>query len=93
MGKNMGMQDELVLRLKKQARALFKEHDWYFDWSDDHRVWTEGHNQRRKIVILLTSLPQPERNELLKEVPKDCLDRLLYQIEKELKEAFESAVG
>lgn len=29
--------------------ALLKGHDWEFDRSDDHRVWTRGHYERQAL--------------------------------------------
>ncbi len=28
---------------------ILKKHDWYFDYSDDHRVWEKGRNERDEI--------------------------------------------
>tara|TARA_Y100000385_G_scaffold287967_1_gene353413 strand:- start:1688 stop:1891 length:204 start_codon:yes stop_codon:yes gene_type:complete len=28
---------------------LLKKHDWYFDYSDDHRAWQRGRDQRDEI--------------------------------------------
>lgn len=28
---------------------VLKKHDWYFDYSDDHRVWERGRNEREEI--------------------------------------------
>lgn len=29
--------------------ALLKNHDWYFEYSDDHRVWQAGRVERGQI--------------------------------------------
>lgn len=29
-----------------------KAHDWFYEYSDDHRVWTRGKDQRRIILNL-----------------------------------------
>ena len=28
---------------------LLKAHDWTYDYSDDHRHWQKGHNQREQL--------------------------------------------
>lgn len=28
---------------------ILKKHDWYFDYSDDHRVWQRGRDERDEI--------------------------------------------
>jgi hypothetical protein len=37
----------------KELEELLKSHDWYFEYSDDHKVWRRGKNQlnaiRRKV--------------------------------------------
>lgn len=32
---------ELKTEIQKYEDML-KFHDWYFEWSDDHRVWSKG---------------------------------------------------
>ena len=28
---------------------ILNKHDWYYDYSDDHRVWTRGHDNWKLI--------------------------------------------
>ena len=28
------------------------QHDWFYDYSDDHRVWTEGFNNQKRLYDL-----------------------------------------
>ena len=32
------------LTVEEYSKVL-EEHDWYFSYSDDHRVWKKGHDQ------------------------------------------------
>lgn len=32
-----------------QFERLLKAHDWYFEYSDDHRVWQRGRDERDEI--------------------------------------------
>jgi len=32
-----------------QFERLLKTHDWYFEYSDDHRVWQRGRDERDEI--------------------------------------------
>lgn len=34
----------------EQYVAALAAHDWYYDYSDDHRAWTEGREHRKKIT-------------------------------------------
>jgi hypothetical protein len=27
-------------------------HDWFYDYSDDHRVWTNGHENKQRLYSL-----------------------------------------
>lgn len=29
--------------------AALKAHDWHYEWSDDHRYWKRGSEQRRAL--------------------------------------------
>ncbi len=33
----------------EQYIAALKAHDWYYEYSDDHRIWTEGRDHKAKI--------------------------------------------
>lgn len=33
----------------EEFEKLCLDHDWYYEYSDDHRVWTQGKNQRTAI--------------------------------------------
>lgn len=34
---------------REQYEALLKAHDWFYEYSDDHRVWQAGVTERRRI--------------------------------------------
>ena len=48
----------------EQFEQLLKGHDWYYDYSDDHSVWTRGREHANKIVKARQSL---DEQNLLKE--------------------------
>lgn len=31
---------------------MLNSHDWYYDWSDDHRVWQAGRTVKEKLVLI-----------------------------------------
>jgi hypothetical protein len=33
----------------EQYKAALAAHDWYYEYSDDHRVWCEGRDHKAKI--------------------------------------------
>ncbi len=39
---------------------MLATHDWYFDYSDDHRVWQLGVEERKDIVAEAERLGRPE---------------------------------
>ena len=39
---------------------LLRNHDWYFEYSDDHKVWQRGVTQRAAINAEAERLGQPE---------------------------------
>lgn len=40
----------------EKLESLLKSHDWFYEYSDDHRVWTKGHNQYQKILSAIREL-------------------------------------
>ena len=44
---------------RKDFQAKLISHDWYYSYSDDHRYWTNGRNQRRELNNLRDSLSCP----------------------------------
>jgi len=37
-------------RLLDELEEMLKHHDWYYQYSDDHRVWKRGNEQNRAIT-------------------------------------------
>lgn len=33
-----------------------KAHDWFYDYSDDHSVWTRGRNERKQLQNVASTL-------------------------------------
>tara|TARA_X000000950_G_scaffold283858_2_gene385667 strand:+ start:1888 stop:2121 length:234 start_codon:yes stop_codon:yes gene_type:complete len=33
------------------------KHDWYYDYSDDHRVWTKGRENLKRIQAIAQEIP------------------------------------
>jgi hypothetical protein len=33
----------------EEFKQLLKSHDWFFEYSDDMRVWRNGHNEKLQI--------------------------------------------
>lgn len=33
----------------EEYKSLLSRHDWYYDYSDDHSVWTRGSNERKEL--------------------------------------------
>ena len=42
--------------LESRLEELLKDHDWYFIYSDDHRVFKRGWGERDEIISLVKSL-------------------------------------
>lgn len=48
-----------ILSIEVSLEALenkCKVHDWYYNYSDDHRVWSRGFDRYRQINALLDGL-------------------------------------
>lgn len=39
---------------------LLQTHDWFFDYSDDHRVWKRGVEERKEIKKEAARIGRPE---------------------------------
>jgi len=46
--------------LAGQLELLLRNHDWYYDYSDDHRSWTKGKRERDEINALVKKMPEAE---------------------------------
>jgi len=42
----------------KLLERLLANHDWFYDWSDDMRVYERGRDQKREITALANKLRQ-----------------------------------
>jgi hypothetical protein len=52
----MEKQQANKLTVEEYSKVL-EEHDWYFSYSDDHRVWKRGHDQSTYINKLAEQDP------------------------------------
>lgn len=48
---------DFLSTLKEFSEAC-RTHDWYYEYSDDHRVWTRGKNERASINQLYKILDE-----------------------------------
>ena len=55
--------DELN-KIELELCQALKNHDWYYEYSDDHRVWSNGSRERSKIKGLMSKLPKQYAAEL-----------------------------
>ena len=46
--------------MMKKLIELLRNHDWYFEYSDDHKVWQRGVTQRAAINAEAERLGRPE---------------------------------
>lgn len=54
----------------EEIKSLMQKHDWFFEYSDDHREWQKGWDEKLKIIELMRKIPMNEIPELLKLVPE-----------------------
>ena len=45
---------------EQQFRDMLRRHDYYYEMSDDHRVWKKGMAQRAEIMSMLKANPSLE---------------------------------
>lgn len=53
-----------------QIKSLMQKHDWFFDYSDDHREWQKGFSEKLEIIELMRKLSPDDIKELIKLVPE-----------------------
>lgn len=60
------------------------EHDWWYEYSDDHRAWCRGFYDRREILKLFKKLSVHEREYFIGMIPES--ERLTFraQLNKEI---------
>lgn len=42
----------------KEYYQMLDKHDWYFDWSDDGRVWEKGRANNSRLAAISTQSPK-----------------------------------
>lgn len=52
-----------------ELREKLKNHDWYYDWSDDPNAWQRGNKQSQEITALVKKLGMIGRIEYNKLAP------------------------
>lgn len=57
-------------------------HDWFYDYSDDHSVWTAGHENKQRIYRLA------EDNKILEKIVSEFRQYTLGQRERPTLEEF-----
>ena len=50
----------------KSLMERLQKHDWYYEYSDDHRVWKRGRNDTKKLRALLADLRCPYEMDTLR---------------------------
>jgi hypothetical protein len=75
--------------LRQQLENLLKQHDWYYAWSDDSRVFKAGNAVQNQINSLIDQLGQEGKDLYNKYVPSDMKqlsEKKLTKPEKKEKE-------
>ena len=44
---------------REELKTSLQAHDWYYGYSDDHRYWSAGQNQKARIQALFNVLSPP----------------------------------
>lgn len=58
-----------------------KRHDWFHDFSDDHKIWLTGRAGESEIIVSLTKIPAVDVARILKDyVPEECRGRIVARI-------------
>lgn len=42
----------MVNAVMEKYKRLLSHHDWFYDYSDDHSVWTRGSKERAELMAL-----------------------------------------
>ena len=50
----------ITIELKENFINALKSHDWFFDFSDDHSVWTRGRDEKSSLVAMGKQLVNSE---------------------------------
>tara|TARA_B000000475_G_C15765412_1_gene352945 strand:+ start:167 stop:628 length:462 start_codon:yes stop_codon:yes gene_type:complete len=50
----------IKIELKEEFTNALKSHDWLFDFSDDHSVWTRGRDEKASLVAMGKQLVSSE---------------------------------
>jgi hypothetical protein len=53
----------------EEFKNIVDKHDWYFEYSDDHKVWSKGDEQRRRMTLLAREIGEPAKEYIRKKRP------------------------
>lgn len=86
MQTNETIEETPLERIKK----LMENHDWFFDYSDDHQKWRRGFDEKIEILQLSKKIPLNQIPGLLLLVPIELrkawqMDIQKFHIRQELK--------
>lgn len=43
---------------KEEFQQMLDNHDWFYDWTDDGRVWRVGYARHQEILVIAKSSPE-----------------------------------
>lgn len=64
-----------------QIKSLMQKHDWFFDYSDDHRDWRKGSTEKQEILALMRKIPMNQIPELMKLVPEKLQTQWMLELQ------------
>lgn len=50
--------NEVMNLSKEQFQELLNEHDWWYNMSEDHRIWQKGLDEENQILALCRNNPE-----------------------------------
>lgn len=73
-----------------RIKALMKNHDWFFDYSDDQKNWRNGMAEKERILTLMRQIPMCEVPALLELVPEKLRDQWFIELQRVAKPTLNS---
>ena len=65
----------------EKITKLMRNHDWYFEYSDDQKVWKRGWREKYEIMDLLKKIPLNELEIYIKLIPNDFRTKWFVELQ------------
>lgn len=69
------------METERKLADLLRHHDWFFEWSEDHKAFVRGSEERIQILNKLGEVPVGESMPLIyRYCPQEIFEKFMKQV-------------